>query len=45
MLGTTPDQSIESMFKELLDKVQKMKDQLKVAQRLTPDSVPIIMSE
>ena len=28
MLGATPDTSIESMFQELLDKVQKMKDQL-----------------
>jgi|TARA_B100000085_G_scaffold228664_1_gene214684 hypothetical protein len=28
MLGATPDKSIESMFQELLDKVQKMKDQL-----------------
>ena len=29
MLGATPDTSIESMFQELLDKVQRMKDQLK----------------
>lgn len=29
MLGATPDTSIESMFQELLDKVQHMKDQLK----------------
>ena len=29
MLGATPDTSIESMFQELLDKVQVMKEQLK----------------
>ena len=28
MLGATPGTTIESMFQELLDKVQKMKDQL-----------------
>ena len=28
MLGATPNTSIESMFQELLDKVQKMKDKL-----------------
>jgi len=28
MLGATPDTSIESMFKELLDRVQMMKDKL-----------------
>ncbi len=28
MLGATPSTSIESMFQELLDKVQKMKDAL-----------------
>ena len=28
MLGATPDTSIESMFQELLDKVQAMKDKL-----------------